>query len=84
MAPKPHSGDHSQSSPRSRELAALAEAYTLVSEGFERALRVPGLPAEEVESLRVFLRWCHLISQQPALALVSAPPSPAPKSQPDA
>ena len=56
-------------------LERLSYAYSLVADGYESALRVPGLPSEEVESLRVFLRFSQQIARTPSLARLGEPPS---------
>ena len=56
-------------------LERLSYAYSLVASGYESALKVPGLPSEEVESLRVFLRFSQQISRTPSLARLGEPPS---------
>jgi hypothetical protein len=64
-------------------LERLSYAYSLVAGGYESALRVPGLPSEEVESLRVFLRFSQQIARTPSLARLGERPSEDQRFQQD-
>lgn len=59
----------------------VAEAYCHVVDGYRRALRVSGLPREELEDLRVCLRAASQIARLPALDLARSPCVGPPISQ---
>lgn len=49
---------------------AVAAAYQHVADGYRRALRVTGLPDDELECLRRTLRAVQQLAQQPLLSPV--------------